>query len=1393
MRSVRLLGVLSLVLVFCVARNAGAADPPTSSKVSKARLQDGESARLDVPGAPQARLVSILVSIPQPGHISSAATLQARVECAGGDRPNRSFAPIVKDLHNGDPDALWTIRQPAGVPLKVSVVRVADPSLKAGDLVKPGVPIGVEISREDLGLADPPKANEPAEVDARVSFEAEPNDNAEMANPLTLGRTVYGLADDRSYLPRGATPTDAENLGGIDWFTFRFDGDAPKLAYFALDFVDRDIPPDVRIYQRDRDGKLVEYTRGIDPQSLQRERPPRLGANKFTTRVLSKGTYFVSVDACQPDYQLRTKLFDLPPYLTAESAAKAKPDEIASAARRAIRSAMDFQLLAGDSWHANTPRHGHTLDRVSNFHHETSTCIACHPTHFTTQSALAAVKGGYEIEQPFALQFLAERLANNPVPFFGYPNAVWARMIPAPANVLGRLSTIVMDFEDLTASPHRDNTHKAIGEFLKLYYDGRSEIPADESNGNNPVSRFKVASDAWRQLDEIARRTGDPRFAETRDLVAKLLPTAEPANTRDLAAQTIGFCTIDPDRKTFGPKIEANVKRLLELQREDGHWSVKFDPKYQITEMQTGESLYALSLAGLPADHPAIRRGVVALLARQKEFGGWFDINPYEQFRTPFRETQWALIALSKIYPNDAKKPHPKGWNGPLGPEPDSLPPAADAALIVRTLERFWDDAEDKIDLKMAIIGLLDDPRPIVRYAACRAAGRVAGERAISPLLRHLGDESKVVQRAAAEALRLMANRLEGPNRPRESDGQKLMVAGMLAALELPDDRHRRGATRVFANHFREFSQELPLADSLLGLIDDPDPVVAMQAVKGLWRWWYWQADESLRNRIEDRLIASLGNTRHPWVRRNLTEALYILGDENIRYLYKNWVPSLASEEVRKRVTDAQHATADRLGAKFAAALNGDNPILREGILLAMTEFGERPAVTNGRVGNDVEPMLFHGDAAQSVASALIARMDDPDPRIRKLALEALITIRDLKTPEIRRAVARRLGDADGDARGWAVTMSKEFPIDPTVKSGKADPESLALAETLLASQAVEARVKALEILGKIGAKGDAALGAKILAKASANGESPEVRASALDALQSFTGSLEKGEAKEMLLTALDDPSPVVRVSAIRLALNPRVKARERSLRKALDDPSPAQRGAILDRMIADKGLRADLRLLGVVALALGDENGGVREKALAVIQASPSLVGNAAIEDGLREIAEKPAPGAREEKNKDNDRQRGIATALLASRGRSSAGDSAEHRLDLPYFEAKILPIFNKIGDDGQNCIGCHRSHTVLAMIAPSKDGRWTRDAVRANYRAALRVVNLARPSESLIVNKPTWEAAEEAEAQNDPTIKAHSGGIRFGKSAPEYQVILDWINGAKLSNGTKSASVGK
>lgn len=1303
----------------------------------EATLQAGRPTSVEIPAAQEARTLSVSIALKQPGRLSPAAPVA--VTLVFGE------TTLKKTLHLGDPDLVWTILQPKQTSARVTI--------EAPEVPQSPIPFAVRIA--DLG--------EPAEDG--VNFEVEPNDRPEQANSLVLGQTVHGLADDRPYFPLGEQPTEAENAAGPDWFTFTFSSDIPKLAFFALDFIDRDVPPDVRVYQL-TGGKPVEYTTGIDPQSLQREKPPRPGANKFTTRLLTRGTYYVMVDACQPDYRLRTKLFDVPPYLDAKDADD--PEKVADSARRAVRTALDFQLLAGDSWHANTPRKGHPMDRVANVHHETSTCIACHPTHFTTQSAMGAVRSGYKIEQPFALRFLLDRLSNNPVPFHGHPEALWARMIPAPANVLGRLSTIVMDSENLIAGPPRDNTHKGIAEFLKLYYDDRKDLPPDESNGNNPVSRYKVATDSWRQLDEIARRTGDTRYTKTRDLVATFLSMGEPANTRDLAAQTIGLCLVDPVK--FADKIKANVDRLISLQRENGHWSVKFDPTYAITEMQTGESLYALTLAGLPADHPAVRKGVVALLLRQKNFGGWLDINPYEQFQTPFRETQWALLSLSRIY----QGPGTKGWDGPLGPQPETLQ-VESASRLLRDLERIWEPPTPAV--REALFARLDDERPLVRLSVCETLGRVGDESALAGLVRRLGDESKVVQRASAEAIRSIGNRLNANQEPGKTSGQLQVAEALKEALGSPDDRTRRGATRVFAAHFRDLSQDLSVADALLDRLDDADPVVQLQAIKGAWRWWYWRADSALRNRIEDQLIASLSEPRHPWVRRNLIEALYIIGDENIRYLYTNWVPSLATKERRDAATEAQHATSNRLGDKYVAVLDHGNALQREGVLRAISEFHERP-VLGGRIGNDLEPMLVYGDAQARFSAAVIGQMADPNPTIRRLALQALVALRDDRDPALALAVAARQGDVDDSVREWAGTMSEKFPLK--VKPGQADAQLITLIDDLLKNPTPQAQTAALAILGRLGPVPEANRSEAVMDRL--DDKAPTVRAGALKALPAFPKLLADRSVRSQVATALSDADVDARVSAIRLVLSSKVKVSDSALRKALEDPAPEHRIGLLSSVSPKTADVSDLRLVGVISNGVVDENSGVREKALQVIQTHPKLVANPAIEESLRELT-----------GTDNQRQKEIASALLKSGGRSSGAGASAELLDLAYFEAKVLPIFNAAGEDGQSCVGCHRSHTILKMVAPDKDGKWSPQAVRANFRAALRVVNLPSPADSLLLGKPTWEAAEEAEAQNDPTKKAHSGGVRFeAKSSPEYQTLLDWINGARLkpAGGVPAAS---
>ena len=1313
----------------------GAVEGRSSSAVSVA---PGASASVAIPAADRPRLLSVVVAVDRPGRLEAGVPVEATLATGS--------AVLTKTLHLGDPDVAWLIRPEPGTAATVT--------LKADARLAEAISCTVRTA-------------EHAESPDGVAFEHEPNDTPATANLLDAGRTVYGLADDRPYLPLGESPTAAEGSAGQDWYRLDIDSDSPKLLYVGIDFIDRDVPPDVRVYTLDKSGKPAEYTRGIDPQSLQRERPPRPGANKFTTRVLTKGTYYVLVDACQPEYQLRTTLLDPPPYLKPEDAGD--PAKVAGAARKAVRSAMDFQLLAGDSWHANTPRKGQAMDRVANVHHEVSTCVGCHPTHFTTQSALTAVRNGYRLEQPFAAKFLFERLANNPVPLHGHDQAVWARMIPAPANVLGRLSTILMDEEDLLKVTHRDNTHRAISEFLGLYYDGRKTIPPDETNGNNPVSRYKVASDAWRQLDLVFKRTGDARAAATRDVVARVLPMGKPDTVRDLAAQTIGLCHSDPAGNKA--RIDANVAWLLKIQLPNGQWPIKFGAGAPPAEMQTGESLYALSLAGLPADHPAVRRGAVALLTEQKPFGGWFDTNPYEQFQTPFRETQWSLMALSRLFPG----PGTSGWDNPVGPQPTKLRTESES-LLIADLERIWDAPGPELEAE--ILRLHDHPSPIVRLAVCSALSRVGTPAAVPVLMSRLGDDSKVVRRAAADAARQLGDRLWAGIDDALTPERLAFQIALASALGYPDERTRRGATRVFAAHFRDLSRDTKLAGVLIARLDDKDPVVRMQAIKGLWRFWYWQSETGLRGKIEDAFIDRLGRPEHPWVRRNLIEALYIIGDENIRYLYNNWLPSLADDVSRGRATASQHATVNRLADKYVAALKGDNPLRREGVLRALSEFHERPEGT-GRIGNDIEPILFYEEALPKLSAALLDALGSPDPTVRRLALQALATLRGHRDPALARAVALRRADTDAEVREWAGTMARDFPLD--VKPGRAEPSTVALIDELLASPLPDARASALALIGRLGPVKDAKLDRGDAVVARLKDPAPDARAAAIRALASFPKRLDDPAVRSSVRDALKDDAPEPSVAAIRLVLARPGLASDKALRAALDRPEPEHRIALLTSIAAEKKKAADdLRLVGVVSNALNDENGGVREKALAAIQAAPAMVNNPAVEDGLRAVV-----------RSENPRQKEIARSLLASRGRSSGVDAGKDLLDLAFFEAKVLPIFNTMGDDGQNCVGCHRSHTVLRLLSPGKDGTFPPNTVRSNYRAALGVVNLASPSDSLLLGKPTWDAAEEAEAQSDPTKKAHAGGIRFeAKTSREYQTILDWINGAKLPPKATSAS---
>ena len=111
-------------------------------------------------------------------------------------------------------------------------------------------------------------------------------------------------------------------------------------------------------------------------------------------------------------------------------------------------------------------------------------------------------------------------------------------------------------------------------------------------------------------------------------------------------------------------------------------------------------------------------------------------------------------------------------------------------------------------------------------------------------------------------------------------------------------------------------------------------------------------------------------------------------------------------------------------------------------------------------------------------------------------------------------------------------------------------------------------------------------------------------------------------------------------------------------------------------------------------------------------------------------------------------------------------------------------MPLLATKGADGNACMTCHFNHTILKLNQPGAGGKFTEEQLRDNFTSALRVVNPMIPENSLILRKPLGNA--DVEGQVGAKKVAHGGGQRWtGTDDAAYKIILDWINGAKLTTG--------
>ena len=1384
-------------------------------KASSRRAANLEARQLRLGMAEPGSLYAITVAVKNPVQLQGREQIHTEIADANG-------VVAEKWLHTADLDFYLTLAPRARGPVTVSLSTEGS---------EPVPEIETAFHRIPAGSGN-------ASVIA-----AAPNGRWQDAQPFELGQTIFGADDERPYAPAPGEDRYAAMLKGFQWFRLAFHGAEPRLVYFVLDITDREVPLDVDIFQlgKDAGGKpdVVAYTEGASIYQIEATQNYP-GLYKFRTRILKPGqTYFVRVDADHPAYQLHTYDYPVPPYHDP---------------RQAVRTGMDFLVNMGDTWLSNTPRRGAVALRTTMVHSDTQLCIACHPTQFTTRGYLTAVANGYPPTQRPALEFLTDRIYNNQRPLYGEPGADWVRVIYSARTVASRLPVIEHLFEqNVTHDPPRLTFNVPYGNFLKIHYKDRTTMPGDETDGCEPtVSPFEIATQSWKTFQMLFEQSGDKQWLAERDMVERLATPYKPKNMIDLNWKIHFLATIG--REKYRTQLDQLIDQLYSFQQPSGMWPYPFEKDAKPADFISYHSVLALALAGRrPETDAHLARAVHALLEAQRPEGSWEGDPVYQGFNTPFRATEFAVMALSTLYPGPDQKPAKEKRWGDAFPPPSTRLAKNDLPLLLSQLDQLWDLAPDTV-LRQVRAVLTSSDQPLAREAAARALGHMADPGAIRTLVAALGDPNKMVQRTAGWALRMILER-----RPEVAARGRAELA---AALSSPDARLRWGATQAFNQHFKYLADDAQLLAALTRDLDDPVPAVRLNAAKALWQWYYWKVDDhAARTGIIEALAGRLNSEADPMVRRAVHESLYDALDENTGYLGA-WIEAAATKQDQNRINDGYEAVVRDQAQALAKVLRTATPLGRQGILESLWDFHIRhyalpelkantvsislPAVFtryvsgvpelhepgyeyppyretvdfrydvhNGfyqtRVGNDSDLIHFFRSSGPELEDALIACLHGAATDTKIDVLKAGSTLSGAGDERFAEAALQLALDSDKQVRDAVryVYENGQRGVLNINSTGAPDPSLVKTVTEILNRGGADAQAVALPLLAGLPSDSPWTREPEVLAALRSLLERmPRLKnyAQVLTAAASFPELMQDTRLRNQALDAFEDPDADVQRAGIQIALARFLDdpAFEPMAAKAFDHLGSSQRSILIEEVNDPKFMRKHLGVSGgavsqdrayflgngkyrykepdfldnavvfkAVVASLSDRDANVRAASLDLLRKVKDIEQNVAFREALERL-----------KNDPNQRLQVIAARVLDGKKLREALADVEPGsvLDFDFFVSKVEPILASPGADGKACVMCHATHVIFKLRPPNTEGQFSPQDSEANYKYAMRVVDIRSPEHSLMLIKPTRPT--DAAGHVDDYLATHNGGQRWhgNESSWQYRTILEWIRGARL-----------
>jgi hypothetical protein len=299
---------------------------------------------------------------------------------------------------------------------------------------------------------------------------------------------------------------------------------------------------------------------------------------------------------------------------------------------------------------------------------KTRKCAACHHVPMPLWALGEAERQGYAIDKQFVNETVESLLGSK-------DNLLASKIFPNPADPpdprpqgrglnmgLPMLVVAARSFAGLEEGPRQSLKLIADEIVKKQQADGSWEFFA--TLRRPPINESQTTDAAWIIMalaDETAADAPEVQRAALAKAIA-WLDAAKPADLhQDKALRVLlGVRAGGPPGTTQNAAMQTAITELLTLQRADGGWSQTV-PDPQSDAFATGQTLYALSLAGCTVEQPAIRRGIDFLVATQTPDGSWPMVSRStpdgspgsSKLLTPITcaASSWATLGLARLMP----------------------------------------------------------------------------------------------------------------------------------------------------------------------------------------------------------------------------------------------------------------------------------------------------------------------------------------------------------------------------------------------------------------------------------------------------------------------------------------------------------------------------------------------------------------------------------------------------------------------------------------------------------------------------------------------------------------------------------------------------------------------